>query len=75
MEETQDTISKESCIALKIVVVLAKCADLDEMPLSAAFHLGLHCLSKYLNTSFFNALRPSKKNSVTPGQFLVLNQY
>ena len=33
---------------LKIVYILANSADPDEMPHNAAFHLGLHCLPKYL---------------------------
>ena len=28
--------------------ILANCADADEMPHHAAFHLGLYCLPKYL---------------------------
>ena len=31
-----------------MVFVLANSADPDEMPHNATFHLGLHCLSKYL---------------------------
>ena len=30
----------------KIVLILANCADSDEMQHDAAFHLGLHCLPK-----------------------------
>ena len=33
--------------SLKIVFVLANSVDPDEMLDYAAFHLGLHCLSKY----------------------------
>ena len=36
---------------LKIVLIYANNEDTDEMPLSAAFHQGLHCLPKYLFTS------------------------
>ena len=32
---------------LKISFVIANSASPDEMPHNAAFHLGLHCLSKY----------------------------
>ena len=32
---------------MKIVFVIANSADPDEMPHDVAFHLGLHCLSKY----------------------------
>ena len=34
----------------KIVFISANSADPDEMSLYAAFHLGLHCLPKYLFT-------------------------
>ena len=34
--------------SLNIDFSLAKSADPDEMPPYAAFHLGLHCLPKYL---------------------------
>ena len=34
-------------LTLKIIFVLAKSVDPDEMPHYAAFHLGLHCLPKY----------------------------
>ena len=33
--------------SLKINFVLPNSADPDELPHYAAFHLGLHCLSKY----------------------------
>ena len=35
-------------ITLKIVFILANSADPIEMPPYAAFHLGFHCLPKYL---------------------------
>ena len=34
-------------LSLKLVLTLANSADPDEMQHTAAFHLGLHCLSKY----------------------------
>ena len=34
-------------LSLKIVFIYSNSEDLDEMLLNAAFHLGLHCLSKY----------------------------
>ena len=39
---------------MKTDLVLANCADPDEMPpfAFAAFHLGLHCLLKYLFTIY-----------------------
>ena len=38
------------CMSLKIVCILTNSADPDEMLPYVAFHLGLHCLSKYLFT-------------------------
>ena len=35
-------------LSLKIVFVLANSADLDKIPHYVAFHMGLHCLAKYL---------------------------
>ena len=35
-------------VFLKIVFVLANSVNRDEMPLYAAFHLGLRCLPKYM---------------------------
>ena len=32
---------------MHICLIFAKSADPDEMPRTAAFHLGLHCLPKY----------------------------
>ena len=37
-------------LLLKIDFILANNAGLDEMPHYAAFHLGLHCLPKYMST-------------------------
>ena len=34
-------------LSLRIVFTLTNSVDPDEMPHYAAFHLGLHCLSKY----------------------------
>ena len=34
--------------SLNIGFILVNSADLDEMPHSVAFHLGLHCFPKYL---------------------------
>ena len=42
-------------LSLKIsFFILANCAASDEMPPYAAFHLGLHCLPKYLLTGIQN---------------------
>ena len=38
--------NKTGLLSLKIVFILAGSADPDKMLLSAAFYLGLHCLSK-----------------------------
>ena len=40
-----------------IVFILANSADLYEITPYAAFHLGLHCLPKYLFTAFQNDKR------------------
>ena len=34
-------------VSLKVVLILANSADIDEMQHYAAFHLGLHYLPKY----------------------------
>ena len=39
-------------LSLKIVLILPNSADPDEMQHDAAFHLGLHCLPKYLFRGF-----------------------
>ena len=39
-------------ISLKVVLMLANSADPDEMQHYAAFHLGLHCLPKYVFMGF-----------------------
>ena len=54
MEGSQVIISKKYCISLKIEFVVANSADPDEMPHYVAFHLGLHCLSKYLFRHFWS---------------------
>ena len=41
-------------LSLKIGFILANSADPDEMPPYAAFHLGFHCLPKYLFTGIQN---------------------
>ena len=45
-------------LSLKIDFVLANSADPDEMPHYVAFHLGLHCLSKY----WFRSSGPQRVN-------------
>ena len=39
-------------LSLKIDFFLANRADPDEMLHNAAFHLGLHCLPKYMSSGF-----------------------
>ena len=41
----------------KVVLILANSADPNEMQHYAAFHLGLHCLPKYLFRGFQNTKR------------------
>ena len=48
-------------LSLQIDFVSVNLADLDEMPLYAAFHLGLHCLPKYPFRDFWS-IRPTLKN-------------
>ena len=40
---------------LRICFVLANSADPDKMPHNVVFHLGLHCLSKYLLRGFWSS--------------------
>ena len=40
-------------LSLKIVFVSPNCADPDEMPHFAAFHLGFHCLQGYRFRAFW----------------------
>ena len=55
IEGSQIIISKKYCfLSLKIDFVLANNADPDEMPHYVAFHLGLHCLSKYRLRGFWS---------------------
>ena len=50
---SQVEFSKLLCIsAPEIVLILANSAEPDEMQHYAAFHLGLHCLPKYLFWGF-----------------------
>ena len=41
-------------LSIKIVVILVNSADSDKLPPYAAFHLGIHCLPKYLFTGIQN---------------------
>ena len=43
-------LSNDVFLSLKIVFISAISADPDKMPSCMAFHLGLHCLPKYLFT-------------------------
>ena len=44
-------LNYDKFMSLKIVLILVNSADPGEMPPYAAFHLGLHCLLKYLTVS------------------------
>ena len=39
-------------LSLRIILIIPNSADRDEMQHDAAFHLGLHCLPKYLFRGF-----------------------
>ena len=49
---SQNFLNYDLFLSLKIVLILANSADPDEMQHYAAFHLGLHCLPKYLFRGF-----------------------
>ena len=40
-------LNYDVCLSWKTILILANSADTDEMQHNAAFHLGLHYLSKY----------------------------
>ena len=62
-------------MSLEIVFILANRADPDEMPLYAAFHLGLHCLPKYpFRTGLISHLKRIQSHNVT-GDTLTLMVY
>ena len=53
-EGSQVILSKNYWIlSPEIIFVLANSVDPDETPHSAALHLGLHCLSKYLKVPVY----------------------
>ena len=41
-------ITKQKILSLFIIFVITKSVDPDEMSYYTAFHLGLHCLQKYV---------------------------
>ena len=51
-------------VCLKVVLILADNADPDEMQHHAAFHLGLHCFSKYLFRRFQYTKRYNKYDAM-----------
>ena len=53
-----DIINYDALLSLNIVFIFANSADPDEMLHYAAFHLGLHCLPKYLFTGIQNEKGP-----------------
>ena len=57
IEGSQVIISKKIIfLSLTIDLVSANSADPDEMPHYVAFHLGLHCLSKYPFSGFHSTM-------------------
>ena len=48
-------IEGSQVLTLKTLLILANSVDPGEIPYYAAFHLGLHCLSKYLLWVFQNS--------------------
>ena len=44
---SQNFLKNDVFLSLKVVLILPNSTDPDEMQHYAAFHLGLHCLSKY----------------------------
>ena len=47
----EKVLNHDAFLSLKITFILANSAETDEMP-RAAFHMGLHCLPKYLFSSW-----------------------
>ena len=68
--------------SLKIYFILANSADPDEMPHNVAFHLGHHCLPKYLIRGFssiykgltYSCFRPQDKSVYQKIIFLISHQ-
>ena len=54
MFEILEHLPYHNLISQDIFVILKNSVDPDEMPLHEAFHLGLHCLLKYLFASIQN---------------------
>ena len=66
----QKTAKPLHVLSLKIFLVLiANSVDLDEMQHHAAFHLGLHCLPKYLFRGF--QYTKGKAEFYTCGHFIL----
>ena len=65
-----DTISMalnyDVFLSMRVVLILANSADPDEMQHYAAFHLGLHCLSKF-------QYKANKKNHMNNQTFAYWN--
>ena len=59
--ESKHKMNYDVFLSLKIVFNLANNADLDEM---LVFHLGLHCLPKYLLTSIQNKKVKRNRNYI-----------
>ena len=54
-------LSFDDFLSLQVVSILINSADPYEMQHCAAFHLGLHCLSKYLLRGFQYTVKPVLK--------------
>ena len=60
-------------MCLKIVLIFANSTDSDEMLPYAAYHLGLHCLPKYLFTDKVSVSRMKRvKHSIKMKSYQVL---
>ena len=54
--------------------IFANSADTDEMPHSVAFHLFLHCLSKYLFTRVFPVYKGCQTTWLIELKFLIIDK-
>ena len=49
----------------KIILTFTNSVDTDEMSIIAAFHLGIHCLQKYLFRGFRNGYVSLRKGEIS----------
>ena len=55
IERSQVIISRKNVkVALKVVLILTNSVDPDEIPHHVAYHLALHCLTKYPFRGFWS---------------------